>query len=80
MISANRARKKTEAVRNARNNNGKYEMKNIEREIEDAINRGENKISFVGTISQQTTERLRKLGYEVHTGSQYNESYFTIKW
>ena len=77
MISANEARKKTEEIRN----NGVYqELKRIEREIEEAIGKGGNNIALDGTISHPTANYLRQLGYEVHTGSQYNESYITIKW
>lgn len=77
MISANEAREKTEAVRN---NGVERELERIEHEIEEAIRNGDNNIALDGTISHQTANYMRQLGYEVHTGSQYNESYFTIKW
>ena len=77
MISANEAREKTEAVRN---NGVERELERIEHEIEEAIRNGDNNIALDGTISHTTANYMRKLGYEVHTGSQYNESYFTIKW
>lgn len=77
MISAAEARAKTEAVRN---DGVSREMERIEREIEQAICKGDNNIALDGTVKRETVEHLRSLGYEVHVGSQYNESYFTIKW
>ena len=77
MISAAEARGKTEAVRN---NGVEREMEKIEHEIEEAIRNGDNNIALDGTISHPTANYMRQLGYEVQTGSQYNESYFTIKW
>lgn len=77
MITANEAREKTESVRQ---NGVKREMERIEQEIEQAISKGDNNIALDGTISHPTAECLRNLGYEVSTGSQYNEEYFTIKW
>lgn len=77
MISANEAREKTEAVRN---NGVERELEKIEHEIEEAIRNGDNNIGLDGTISHPAANYMRQLGYEVHTGSQYNESYFTIKW
>ncbi len=77
MISANEAREKTEAVRN---NSVKRELERIEHEIKEAISKGNNNIALDGTISNPTENYLQQLGYEVYTDSQYNESYFTIKW
>ena len=77
MISANEAREKTEEVRNS---GFERELKRIEHEIEEAIRKGDNNIALDGTISRQTANYMQQLGYEVHSGSQYNESYFTIKW
>ena len=77
MISAREAREKTEAVRN---NGVEWELKRIEHEIEEAIRNGDNNIALDGSISYQMANFLRQLGYEVHTNSQYNESYFTIEW
>lgn len=77
MITASEARAKTEAVRNG---SVSREMETIEREIEQAICKGDNNIALDGTIKRETADHLRSLGYEVHVGSQYNESYFTIKW
>ncbi len=77
MITANEAREKTEL---ARQSDTKREMERIEHEIEQAISKGDNNIALDGAISHTTAKCLRNLGYEVHTGSQYNESYFTIKW
>lgn len=77
MISADEAREKTEAVRN---NGVERELERIEHEIEEAISNGDNNIALDGTIKPTTANYLRQLGYEVHAGSQYNESYFTIKW
>lgn len=77
MITASEAKAKTEA---ARNDDISREMERIEREIEQAICKGDNNIALDGAIKRETAEHLRSLGYEVHVGSQYNESYFTIKW
>lgn len=77
MISAEEAREKTEAVRN---NGVEQELKRIEHEIDKAISNGDNNIALDGSISHPTANYLRQLGYEVHNGGKYNESYFTIKW
>ena len=77
MISADDAREKTEAIRNSV---VERELERIEHEIDEAIRKGDNNIALDGSISPLAANHLRQLGYEVCTGSQYNESYFTIKW
>lgn len=77
MITANEARKKAESVKN---NCVTREMEIIESEIEEAVRKGDYSIALSGTINPYTAEHLRELGYKVYTGSQYNESYFKIKW
>lgn len=56
------------------------ELKEIESKIESAVRSGKYSISDGGSLSAQTYNRLKKLGYKVETGSQYNESYYIISW
>ena len=37
-------------------------------------------ISDDGYLQPETTQRLEELGYNVQTGSQYNEQYWSISW
>ena len=77
MITAQEAAKQTEeALRSMVT----VELQKIERDIMRLISEGKRCYSFDGTISSNAKEELKKLGYEVNTGSQYNESYVSIKW
>lgn len=77
MISAAEAREQTKEIRQRELT---YEVSKIEPEIEKAILQGENHVTLGGSLSKPTGDYLRSLGYEVEHGSQYNESYYTIKW
>lgn len=64
---------------------GKYEravkqMELIECEIQKAIEKGSFSASFNGSICSANKEKLESLGYKVDSGSQYNESYFSVSW
>ena len=77
MITADEARKRTKIVID---NFSTTEMQGIESEINKAINEGYFSISRDGCLARQTIKRLEELGYKVATGTQYNESYYTISW
>lgn len=77
MISAAEAREQTDEINKKGLN---YEISKIEPEIEKAILQGKNHVTLGGSLSKPTGDYLRCLGYEVEHGSQYNESYFTVKW
>ena len=48
--------------------------------IRDAIADGKFSISEDGCLKPETRKKLEELGYKVETGSQYNESYYSISW
>lgn len=48
--------------------------------IRDAIEDGRFLISEDGSLDPKVRKKLEELGYKVETGSQYNESYYTISW
>ena len=77
MISASEARKKTE---NNINNCATKELSEIMQEIDEAIEDGKFSISNDGYLQSKTKQRLEELGYKVKTGSQYNESYYSVNW
>ena len=38
-------------------------------------------VTLDGTLNKNVSEKLEKiLGYKVDTGTQYNESYYSISW
>ena len=77
MITAKRAAEVAEEVlRNALTT----ELKDIERCIMEEVEEGRKSCSFDGSISKEARKELERLGYEVKTGSQYNESYVIISW
>ena len=51
-------------------------VKKINRAIED----GQRDYSNDGTLPESVVKKLRGLGYKVTSGSQYNQSYYIIKW
>ncbi len=77
MISASEARKKTE---NNINNGTTRELSEIMRQIEKAITNGKFSISNDGYLQSETEQKLEELGYKIKTGSQYNESYYSVSW
>lgn len=48
--------------------------------IRDAIADGKFSISKDGCLKPETRKKLEELGYKVETGTQYNESYYSISW
>lgn len=48
--------------------------------IKDAIADGKFSISEDGYLKPETRKKLEELGYKVETGTQYNESYYSISW
>ena len=56
------------------------EMTEIEKRIINAIKEGKYSICYSGYLKQETKDALKRLGYKVETGSQYNESYYSISW
>ena len=48
--------------------------------IKDAIADGKFSISKDGCLKPEIRKKLEKFGYKVETGSQYNESYYSISW
>lgn len=56
------------------------ELQEIEKCIERKIAKGEYTYSYEGYISLRAKSELNKLGYEVKTGSQYNQGYVIINW
>ena len=77
LLSASEAHKNT--VNNIKNCSTK-ELKEISKRIIDAIADGKFSISGDGCLQYETIQRLEELGYKVKTGSQYNESYWSIGW
>ena len=77
MISAEEARGQTELSIASKD---EIEIKCIEKQINDAINRGSNCINNDGCLSKTIKDELEKLGYKVYQGRQYNESYYSISW
>ena len=45
-----------------------------------AIADGKFSISKDGCLKPEIRKKLEELGYKVETGSQYNESYYSISW
>lgn len=56
------------------------ELLKLEKQINDAINRGKFSISNNGFLQVETKKRLEELGYKVTVGYQYNETYYSISW
>ena len=77
LLSASEAHKNT--VNNIKNCSTK-QLAEISKRISDAIADGRFSINENGCLQYETTQRLEELGYKVKTGSQYNESYWSISW
>lgn len=77
MISSDEARKKTE---NNINNCVTKELSEIMEKIDKAIVNGRFSISNDGYLESQIRKKLEEFGYKVETGSQYNESYYSVSW
>lgn len=77
MITAQEARKNTlDQLATAMN----IELIKVEEQINKAIAAGKFALYGDGYLSIEVQRRLRELGYEVQTGIQYNESYYTVSW
>ena len=77
MFSAQKAKEMTyESISIKRNN----ELKEISKLISSAISQGTFSICREGRLCPETILELKNLGYMVEQGSQYNQSYYTIKW
>ena len=77
MITAAQAAIKT---RDTIQNHKTEELMKIDELISSAINQGESKVYYDGSLSNITIQELRRLGYGVETGSQYNQGYVKILW
>ena len=77
LLSASDAYKDT--VNNIKNCSTR-QLAEISKRISDAIADGKFSISGDGCLQYETTQRLEELGYEVKTGSQYNEPLWKISW
>lgn len=77
MISAKEARKTVDTYESKA---VKEEISRVENEILAAVTEGLYDTSIDGYLKPQTKKYLQGLGYDVQSGSQYNESYTTIKW
>ncbi|HAU85812.1 MAG TPA: hypothetical protein DCW90_10005 [Lachnospiraceae bacterium] len=77
MINAETARNESEKTANEKLSE---ELKEVEKCIEWAVEKGSYSTYYDGTLNSKTVNTLRKLGYKVEYGSQYNESYYSISW
>ena len=75
--SASEANKMTN---NAINNCTTQQLAKLSKLIRDAIADGKFSISEDGCLKPETRKKLEELGYKIETGSQYNESYYSISW
>lgn len=56
------------------------QLNEIAKAIKKAISDGEFYITRTGFLKPEARKVLEKKGYKFTTGSQYNESYYTISW
>ena len=77
MISASDAKRRTQEQLNYM---ASIEVDNVMEQIEKAISNGKFVLYMDGSLSKHCRETLEKLGYKVGSGSQYNESYYTVSW
>lgn len=75
--SASEANKMTN---NAIDNCTTQQLAELSKLIRDAIADGKFSISEDGSLKPETRKKLEELGYKVETGTQYNESYYSISW
>lgn len=53
----------------------------IDAKIAYAAKNGDESVTLEGTLNKNVREKLEKiLEYKIETGTQYNESYYTISW
>ena len=77
LISAKEAYEKTKEVMQS---NYESEMQEIMEHIEMEVMVGSYYYCGTGNLSKNAKDKLIELGYEVQTGSQYNEPYYSISW
>jgi len=77
VISAKEANAKTIEVLN---NCAIKELDEIMNNIQNEINEGHFYYSGDGYLDEVNKKTLKKLGYKVETGLQYNEAYYSISW
>ena len=77
MLSANEAKRKTQSNIN---NCVTSELEKLDMQISEAISNGKFSICNDGVLSLVVQKKLATLGYKIKTGSQYNESYYSISW
>ena len=56
------------------------QLTELSKQIRAAIADGKFSISLDGCLKSETQKKLEDLGYKVETGTQYNESYYSISW
>lgn len=56
------------------------ELKDIDKRINKACSNGLRSIYLDTMISVKARKELKRCGYKVESGSQYNESYTVISW
>lgn len=62
------------------NNCATQQLAELSKLIKEAIAEGRFSISRDGCLKLETRKKLEELGYKIETGSQYNESYYSISW
>ena len=77
ILSASEANKMTN---NAIDSCITQQLAELSKLIRDAIADGKFSISEDGSLKPETRKKLEELGYKVETGTQYNESYYSISW
>lgn len=77
MLSASDAKSKTQ---NNINEYANYELSRLNAQILDAIAEGKFSICNDGSLQPQIRKKLEELGYEVKSGMQKNESYYSVSW
>lgn len=77
MLLAHEARDKSaEMIRRAKTD----ELAKIEKGIMESINLGKFEYIYDGYISVEARDELMRCGYQVTTGSQYNQGWVEIDW
>ena len=77
MISAEQARKETQAAAETRISET---LKRVEKNVCEAVNQGKYQCYYFGYLNDKVIMHLRNLGYEVTLYNQYNETDYTISW